>query len=254
MSDFVLTPTPTVELESFLAEFSGSVLGSVEELQDYLDVLADAVRRHVPGCDAVGVTLLNEDLPSTATYTTVHTLEVDAIQYRLDEGPCLEAYRTGVEVAVDLDTAAERWPRFAAAVEGEQVRSLVALPLATGGDTVGALNLYAFAADAFLDADMAQLRIVASRAADTIAAAIRLLGVQELAGQLERALVSRVVIEQAKGVLMGRHGLTETAAFEALRVQSQRTNVKLRELATEVVRGATGPEDASAPTGSAAGE
>ncbi len=252
MTDFLLNPTSSVELESFLGEISGTPVESTDELQAYLDLLVDAVRRHVPGCDAVGVTLISQGRPSTAAYTTVHTLEVDAVQYRLGEGPCLDAYRTGGEVTVDMGTAVDRWPRFASAAAEGRVRSLIALPLATATHRVGALNLYAFAEDAFREVDMSQLRIVASRAADTVLAASRIVGARELVGQLEQAIASRAVIEQAKGVLMGRHQIAETAAFEALRTQSQRTNVKLRELAAEIVRQATGAE-ASQPVGDDAG-
>ena len=87
--------------EELLRDVAG-VLSSVDEVQDYLDRVVHAVRRHVTGCDEVGITLLVDGRPSTAAYTTVATLEIDAVQYQLDEGPCLEAARERTEVVAAL--------------------------------------------------------------------------------------------------------------------------------------------------------
>jgi AmiR/NasT family two-component response regulator len=79
------------------------------------------------------------------------------------------------------------------------------------------------------------VRIAAGRAAEAIAAAVELAGARAVAAQMEQAMASRAVIEQAKGVLMGRHGIDEVVAFEMLRKQSQEQNLKLRVLAAQVV-------------------
>ena len=77
--------------------------------------------------------------------------------------------------------------------------------------------------------------MAAGRAADALAAAVLLAGAREVSGQMEQAMASRAVIEQAKGVLMGRHSIDETVAFELLRRQSQEQNLKLRTLAAQIV-------------------
>ena len=89
-------------------------------------------------------------------------------------------------------------------------------------------------------ADDSVLRATAGRIAEVVASGIALAEATELVGQLEQAVASRAVIEQAKGILMGRHGVDEARAFDLLREQSSRTNVKLREIAASVVAGTSG--------------
>lgn len=229
---------------ALLEEVAG-VLSGVDEMHDYLVRVVHAVRNHIAGCDEVGVTLLVDGRPSTVAYTTVTTLEIDAVQYQLDEGPCLEAARERTEVVASLGgavnggggTADERWPNFAEAVRADGMRSLLALPLVSGDQCVGALNLYGHAPQAFAAAETSLARLAASRAADVIVAVLQLDGAQRLAGQLEQAMASRAVIEQAKGALMAMRGIDEHAAFEWLRTTSQSRNVKVRTLAEQVLTG-----------------
>ena len=233
------TTTGSHPHEDLLSEVSG-VLSSVDELHDYLTRTVHAVRRHVTGCDEVGVTLLVDGRPSTAAYTTVTTLEVDAVQYQLDQGPCLDAARDRADVAATIGEggdAEERWPLFAAAVRSDGIRSLMALPLLSGAECVGALNLYSREPHAFDEFDASVARVAAARAADAIVAVTQLDGAKRLAGQLEQAMASRAVIEQAKGVLMALRGIDEHEAFDWLRTSSQGRNVKVRDLATHVVAG-----------------
>jgi len=117
------------------------------------------------------------------------------------------------------------------------MRSLLALPLVSGTECVGAINLYAWAPNAFDAFDATLVRVAASRCADAVVAVSTLDGVQRLAGQLEQAMASRAVIEQAKGVIMAMRGVPEHEAFEVLRKSSQDRNVKVRELAHQIVTG-----------------
>jgi GAF domain-containing protein len=225
---------PTTPTERLMAALSG-VLGSMEELGSYLDSLVFAVCDNVDHCDAVGVTVVVEDRPRTASYTTARTLEIDAVQYAVDDGPCLDAYRNRRENLVDLAGAHERWPMFTSAVDTADVQSLLAVPLLSGARCFGALNLYGKSRYAFDDTDRALVRMAASRAADAVGSVLELEGARELAAQMEQAMASRAVIEQAKGVIMGRHAIDETQAFEVLRRHSQNRNIKLRTLAAEIV-------------------
>lgn len=231
---------PTALLERLTTEIGG-VLESMEELSDYLERVVHAVRRHVEGCDEVGVTILSNDRPHTAAYTTVQTLEIDAAQYALDEGPCLDAARDRREQHVpDLCRDDGRWPRFAEVSRQDGMRSLYAVPLVSGDECVGALNLYAWETEAFDALDAAVVRVAASRCADAVVAVTALDGMRHLAGQLEQAMASRAVIEQAKGVIMAMRGVPEHDAFEILRRTSQDRNVKVRVLAQQVVTGVVG--------------
>ncbi len=235
-------PDQTVSLnviEALMTELSG-VVSSMEALPDYLDGLVHAVRAAVDGCDAVGVTVVVDDRPRTAAYTTAGTLEIDAVQYAVGDGPCLDAFRNRRENLVDLETAGERWPMFIQSAPRSEVQTLLALPLVAADQAFGALNLYGYARQAFDVVDRNLVRMAASRAADAIAAAVEISSARTLAGHLELAMASRAVIEQAKGIVMGRHGVDEEHAFDLLRRQSQNENVKLRDLAASLVGATTG--------------
>ena len=227
--------TPTTRLMSVLS----GVLGSMEDLETYLNNVVFAVMANIEGCDAVGVTVVMEDRPRTAAYTTAKTLEIDAVQYAVGDGPCLDAFRHGRENLVDLGGALERWPMFTASVPIDHVQTLFAVPLVSGTRCFGALNLYGEKRHAFDHSDVELVRLAATRAADAIGAVVDVEGARTVAAQMEQAMASRAVIEQAKGVLMARHGVDEKEAFELLRQQSQRLNVKLRSLAAELVNGAS---------------
>ena len=236
------TPSPAA-LEALTTDIGG-VLESMEQVSDYLERVVHAVRRHVPGCDEVGVTILSAGRPHTAAYTTVQTLEIDALQYALDDGPCLDAARHRRENRVDdLVVDDGRWPVFAAECRADGLRSLLALPLLSGEECVGAINLYGWAPNAFGSFDASLVRVAAARCADAVVAVSTLDGVQRLAGQLEQAMASRAVIEQAKGVIMAMRGLPEHEAFEVLRKTSQDRNVKVRELAHQIVVGVVSREE-----------
>ena len=229
-------PSPAA-LEALNTDIGG-VLESMEQVSDYLERVVHAVRRHVTGCDEVGVTILSAGRPHTAAYTTVQTLEIDAVQYALDDGPCLDAARRRRENRVDdLVVDDGRWPEFAKECRDDGMRSLLALPLVSGEECVGAINLYGWAPHAFEAFDASLVRVAASRCADAVVAVTTLDGVRRLAGQLEQAMANRAVIEQAKGVLMAMRGVPEHEAFEVLRKSSQDRNVKVRVLAQQIVTG-----------------
>lgn len=115
--------------------------------------------------------------------------------------------------------------------------SALAVPLISGDRRLGTLALYASRPDAFDAEDVAAARTAAYVCADTIAAGEEIIRARTLAAQLEQALSTRAVIEQAKGILMALRRLTENEAFEILRKESQDRNIKLRELAQTIVAG-----------------
>jgi GAF domain-containing protein len=163
---------------------------------------------------------------------------LELLQLQNDEGPCLECVRTsrGV-VAGDLASQARRWPTFVPAALSVGVRSVAALPLRLRSVTIGALNLARDVAGALEPedqrlaqalADVATIGILQQRSAHRSA---------RLAEQLQHALNSRVVIEQAKGILAERRGVNMDAAFDELRRHARNSNTKLGDYARTVVRG-----------------
>ena len=226
--------------QRLMTELSGT-LESLDDLTPYLERLVQSVNVAINGCDAVGVTVVMEDRPRTAAYTTAGTLEIDAVQYAVGDGPCLDAFRNGRENLVDFSVAEKRWPAFIDGCDPGDVQTLLALPLEADGRRFGALNLYGYAVHAFDHVDLVLVRMAAQRAANALAAAVHLSGAREVAGQMEQAMASRAVIEQAKGVLMARHAIDESVAFQLLRHQSQEQNLKLRTLAAQLVAEARSP-------------
>jgi GAF domain-containing protein len=221
---------------ALLQRLSG-VVRTTDELESYLNTAVHAIQQEIGACDEVGVTILVDMIPRTAAYTTARTLEIDGIQYAVGDGPCLDAYRNQRENRANLGEAVDRWPAFASQAAAHGYQSLLAVPLVSGAEALGALNLYALRAGAFDEFDTAVVRMAAERCADTIAAAQEIIGARTLAAQLEQAMGSRAVIEQAKGILMGLRGVTEHDAFEIIRTESQNRNIKVRDIAERIVTG-----------------
>ncbi len=229
---------PAVLVERLTSELGG-VLGSMEELSDFLERVVHSVRRHVDGCDEVGVTILSNDRPHTAAYTTVQTLEIDAAQYALDEGPCLTAARTREEQLVpDLCRDDGRWPVFAEVSRQDGMRSLFAVPLVSGDECVGALNLYALGHQR-----LRRLRRRAScgwrpaGAPTPSSPSPRSTGCGASPASSSRRWPAGRSSSRPRASSWRCADCPEHDAFEVLRKTSQDRNVKVRVLAEEVVRG-----------------
>jgi GAF domain-containing protein len=218
-----------VNAETF-AEVARSLL-SQEDVQHTLQKIVDLAVETIDGCDHAGITFLKGKLPSTPASSNDVPPKVDAIQYETGEGPCLDAIRHQ-EVYQTGDLGQERrWPSFASRAQRETgVTSMLSFRLFVAGDTLGALNLYSKAHDAFDDEDRTVGSVFAAHAAIALSSALH-------DEQMEEALRSRDIIGQAKGMLMAREGVSADEAFDMLRRASQRLNVKLRDLASGMVRG-----------------
>jgi GAF domain-containing protein len=164
---------------------------------------------------------------------------LEVFELQSDEGPCMDCYRTGLPVVnVDLAQAADRWPRFTPQAVAAGFRSVHALPMRLRGNVIGALNLFRVDQGAMGDHDIAAAQALADIATITIvqhraAAQARLLN-----DQLTEALNSRIVIEQAKGVLAERSSLDMAEAFSRLRTYARNNNLRLADVAADVISGA----------------
>ncbi len=215
-----------------------------EELDATLTRVSKLAVGQIAGCDMAGVTLIRTGKPVTAAFTDVEAPEIDSAQYESGEGPCLEAFRQN-RVFTILDTRTEtRWPVFTERARGHGILSTLSLPLQVNQEALGALNLYSRAPKAFFEDETPML--FAIHAAVVLANAQAYWAAHALSGQLELAMASRSVIEQAKGVFMARFGDTDDEAFARLTRQSQDSNTKLRDVAKAVVASTT---DKSRQTG-----
>jgi GAF domain-containing protein len=149
----------------------------------------------------------------------------------------VECFRTGLPVSVgDLAEAVGRWPQFVTAVrEGGAYRSVHALPLRLRGDAIGTLNLFHQLPGPLPGADLAMGQALADVATIGILAESAIRGGEVVNEQLQIALNSRIIIEQAKGVLAQHGNLSMDAAFDRLRRYARHNNLRLRDVARRVV-------------------
>jgi GAF domain-containing protein len=182
------------------------------------------------------VLLLRSKRPATVASSDPRAQALDEVQYDFGEGPCLTAAREGRLVYLKDTLAESRWPAYRTAAADVGVRSALGVPLDLAGDAAAALNVYSDRPDAF-DADT--MEIVQRHAlamSTTLRLAVRLARHQEVEADLRAVLTSRTSIDLAAGILMGRHHCSQQQAVEMLRSASNRRNVKLRDLAAELVR------------------
>lgn len=201
-------------------------------LRQVLDMACAALGRGDEG----GITLLEREGPRTAVATSDAAIRVDNTQYASDEGgPCLEAYRQQQMFRIDSTSEDQRWPDFSGTAAEAGFQSTLSAPLVVGGDGLGAMNIYRGQPAGFSTADETMISSFASYASVALANARDYWRTQRLAGQLEEAMATRGVIEQAKGVLMASRGCSADQAFQLLVGRSQRGHIKLHDLARDLV-------------------
>ena len=220
-------------------ELQQALLGT-ESVEQFLQELALLAARLVANGLSCGMTIRPNGRPVTAACSDPLAAQVDEVQYRLDDGPCLHAMREGILVRIDDTAGRARWPRFESKAASHGIGSCLALPLIADGKPVGALNLYARAAGAFGAQETQRAERFAENASGALALALRLSSYAALTDQLRSSLASRTVIDQAIGVIMAQERCTQTRAFDLLRCASQNRNVKLRDLAAAIVTSVSG--------------
>ncbi|MCU1603953.1 MAG: hypothetical protein JWP46_418 [Modestobacter sp.] len=205
------------------------------DMESLLQTVADLAKSVMPGNPEASITLLVNDKATTAVFTGQLALDCDESQYGRGYGPCLHAASTGELIEIADAQADTRWRDYLdRAVERGALGSLsVPLPVTEG--VAGALNIYARKPNAF-DEDS---RSAATRFAPYAAVAVSNMrayqDARDMADNLQAALESRAVIDQAKGILMERHKLTADQAFQLLARASMHTNTKLRTVADNLV-------------------
>jgi GAF domain-containing protein len=212
------------------------------DLDKALRLVCRQVIHVVPGADMASVTLVRDGVAETAAYTDRVVFDIDADQYKSGAGPCLESAATGEIVRVEVELARARWPEFTRSATAVGVASYLSAPLTVDDRHAGALNLYGRRAHGFKDADSALVRLYVSAVVAALRATARYVAARENAAHLSTALVSRAVIDQAKGIVMGARGVDAGRAFQLLVEQSQRENVKLNVIAERLIASVTGPK------------
>ena len=202
------------------------------------DVLRDitcVARRAVPDAEAASITLIRGDKAFTAAYDGQMAMDADELQYKRGYGPCLDAGLAGQVLLIEDMATDQRWPKYSRRAAAHGIRSSLSVPLPFQSTTIGALNTYASTPHAFREDDCAVAERVASWIALAISNADGAAHTMQELEQLQTAMKSRRVIEQAKGILMERYKVTEGQAFTLLTHASQNNNVKLRDISDELV-------------------
>jgi GAF domain-containing protein len=212
---------------------------------DVVDLLTGVADRCVNllGVSAAGVMLASPvgSLGLVASSSEAMRL-LELFELQEQEGPCLDAFRTGEPVQQEnLDAGAGRWPSFSAAAARAGFASASALPLRLREVTIGALNLLSVTRAPMAEADVIVARAFADLATLSIVQHRASAEAQRLNEQLSAALTSRVVIEQAKGVISERTGTDLAGAFSRLRAYARNHNLLLTDVARAAIDGTLDP-------------
>jgi GAF domain-containing protein len=250
---------PSDALWNALAGMAQLLLGE-ESVTTTLQRVASSAVTLIDAVEECGVTVAHDDRPSTDAATGGVVYEVDNFQYDVDQGPCLHALLSGDVVEIPCMRADHRWQTYAAFAADRGINSSLSIPLTVRGGPsiarpvvgspsiaeaiadgrVGVVNLYSGREGDFNDEERWAALTFAEQAAVAIYNARTYEAAHRLTTDLQAALSSRAVIEQAKGIVMVEQGVPADKAFELLRERSQRDNSKLRDIAQALVDQVTG--------------
>jgi GAF domain-containing protein len=161
---------------------------------------------------------------------------VELFQLAADQGPCLDTFRTGLPVTVgDIESAANLWPQFAEVALREGFHSVHCTPLRLRGQIIGTMNLFSLTVGELRAEDIAVAQALADVATIGILQERTVRSANLVSEQLQHALDSRILIEQAKGVLASSAGMTMDEAFSAMRTHARSGSITLRQVADDVI-------------------
>jgi GAF domain-containing protein len=214
------------------AELMGAAarrLSRPRSVDEQLDTVLAAAKDTIAGVDTASITVLHRDgAVETVAGTDPLAYEIDQLQYDLGEGPCLDALRHEPVQRIDDMTSEQRWPRYAPAAADRGIRSQMGWELYDDDRSIGGLNLYSCRSDAFDDDTRHLAALFATHASLAM-------GRTRQVENLNTALATRKMIGQAIGVLMAQYQIDEDRAFEFLVRVSRDGNIKLRDVAQQIV-------------------
>ena len=215
------------DLAAALAE-AALALKEPETVGQALSRLVEVALSIIPGAEQCGISVADRKTVSTVASTDGMVDELDQLQYRLDEGPCLDAIRHHTSVVVDDMRTETRWPRFAPPAAEAGCISQMGIEIFREAGRVGGLNLYSTRPSAFDDHTRQAATLLAVHTSVVMGKVIAV-------DHLHHALQTRQLIGQAVGIVMYRYAVDEQAAFAYLTRTSQNSNVKLHDVAAQIV-------------------
>jgi GAF domain-containing protein len=205
-------------------------------MDSVMDTIARLTKRTVPGASEVSVTVVERGEATSAAFTGPLALRLDERQYARGRGPCLDSIEGAEPVRIDSMRAEQRWAEWSDEAVQHGAGSSLSIPVPLQREVSAALNIYGTREHAF-DDDAVHLARTFAAYAGVALANMHLYEAQgRVAEQLQSAMESRAVIEQAKGIVMGQRRCTAEQAFTLLVQMSQHSNRKLRDVAQALVR------------------
>jgi GAF domain-containing protein len=211
------------------------VLPARYDLEAALTELTESLTA-VMGLSGAGVTMAEHGLLRFVTAVSEASGDLERNQEQEQAGPCRDAFDTGEVVRVtDVRQESERWPEFAATASRLGVAGVAGIPMRLADEIIGALNLYSTEPRQWSDEDIAVAGVLADVATSYVVNASKLRQQEQLGEQLQQALESRVVIEQAKGITAEQNTITVDHAYQLMRRHARNNNASLRVVAEAIV-------------------
>lgn len=235
-------PTAPVKDRGQLQELvgqMGAVLLSAETIDTTIQLVTTLAAETIPGTAGAGVTVMDGRGVRSVAASNPLVERSDALQYELDAGPCITAGLDRVTVRVDDVTTDDRWPEWCAAVRSLGVSSVLSVPLAAGGTSIGAIKVYSGRPRAFDERAEQVLELFARQAAVLLVNTLTLADAQRTNSELTEALQKRDLIGQAKGILLARGAVDDTEATAILITAAQRSRTKLHDVARQLIASTT---------------
>jgi GAF domain-containing protein len=205
------------------------------DLEAMLSDLTDSVVA-VLGLTGSGVTLAQNERLVFVSAAGEGLAELERTQEEFQAGPCVDAFTTGEVVTVtDLATISARWPEYSVVAGRLGISSVAGIPMKLADESFGALNLYAADPHIWREDDLHGARVLADVATSYLVNGSKVRQLEQLTEQLQHALESRVIIEQAKGVVANRDGVSVDEAFNRIRRHARRHNATVRTVAEAIV-------------------
>jgi GAF domain-containing protein len=211
------------------------ILPARYDLEAALSELTESVTVVLGLCGS-GVTMANDGRLRFVTTVTEASAELERDHARQHPCPCRDAYATGEVVLVtDLRQESTRWPEFAATSARLSLAAVAAIPMRLDDQIIGALNLYSTDPRQWSDVDISVAKVLADVATSYVVNASKLRQQEQLSEQLQDALESRVVIEQAKGITAYKNAVTVDQAYQRMRGHARNNNASVRAVAEAIV-------------------
>jgi GAF domain-containing protein len=218
-----------------------SVLLSTSGIEAFLQRLSELATSAAAQPLSCGITARRDGQPLTVASSDDRAAMLDESQYVGAEGPCLHTLATGQTTLIDDIEQETRWPGYVATAKSAGLRSSLSLPLGVDHITVGAMNLYGFAmVGVFTGEVRRRCELFAAQAAGALQLTLGRAADREILDQVDQALAFRSIIDQALGIVMGQQRCTAEEAFALLRMRSQSSQTKLRDVAADLIERVTG--------------